>query len=117
MKSENTSKPFPKTEADWEALIANAPGEDRPLTKEESTELQEKAVVVHDGSFEAVRKELQAVRRRGERGSQKAPTKERITIRLSADVVAQFRASGPGWQTRIDQALQEWLKEHSPKLS
>lgn len=36
-------------------------------------------------------------------------TKERITIRLSPDVVAAFRATGPGWQTRIDEALKEWL--------
>ena len=35
--------------------------------------------------------------------------KERITIRLSHDVVEQFRATGDGWQTRIDTALQEWL--------
>ncbi|NDU79957.1 MAG: BrnA antitoxin family protein [Ferrovum sp.] len=34
-------------------------------------------------------------------------TKERITIRLSRDVVTQFRASGEGWQTRIDEALCE----------
>lgn len=29
-------------------------------------------------------------------------TKERITIRLSPDVVSAFRAGGPGWQTRFD---------------
>ena len=43
-----------------------------------------------------------------------AVTKERITIRLSREVVDQFRASGDGWQTRIDLALKEWLKTHSP---
>jgi uncharacterized protein (DUF4415 family) len=37
----------------------------------------------------------------GVRGLQKAPTKERVTIRLSADVVARFRATGDGWQTRL----------------
>jgi uncharacterized protein (DUF4415 family) len=36
-------------------------------------------------------------------------TKERITIRLSAEVLAQFRATGPGWQTRINTALESWL--------
>ncbi|MBI5141690.1 MAG: BrnA antitoxin family protein [Nitrospirae bacterium] len=40
-------------------------------------------------------------------------TKERITIRLSHDVVTQFRATGNGWQTRIDAALKEWLGSHS----
>ena len=43
-----------------------------------------------------------------------AVTKERITIRLSRDVVEQFRASGEGWQTRVDSALKDWLKNHSP---
>lgn len=41
-------------------------------------------------------------------------TKERITIRLSRDVVERFRASGDGWQTRVDTALKDWLKTHSP---
>jgi len=41
-------------------------------------------------------------------------TKERITIRLSREVVEQFRASGDGWQTRVDAALKDWLKTHSP---
>ena len=49
------------------------------------------------------------------RGRPKAAvTKERITIRLSQEVVDQFRASGDGWQTRMDSALKEWLKTHSP---
>ncbi len=39
-------------------------------------------------------------------------TKERITIRLSPDVVSAFRATGVGWQTRIDIALKEWLSHH-----
>jgi uncharacterized protein (DUF4415 family) len=51
-------------------------------------------------------------RKLGERGPQKAPTKERITIRLSRDVVERFRATGDGWQTRVDAALQDWLKKH-----
>jgi len=48
-------------------------------------------------------------RKLGVRGPQRTPTKERITIRLSREVVDQFRATGDGWQTRIDTALQEWL--------
>ena len=48
-------------------------------------------------------------RKLGVRGPQRTPTKERITIRLSREVVEQFRATGDGWQTRIDTALQEWL--------
>lgn len=41
--------------------------------------------------------------------------KDRITIRLSPDVTAAFRASGDGWQTRIDAALKDWLRTHSPE--
>jgi uncharacterized protein (DUF4415 family) len=32
------------------------------------------------------------------------------TLRLDAEVIAQFKAKGPGWQTRINAALREWLK-------
>ncbi len=48
------------------------------------------------------------------RGAQRTPTKERITIRLSPDVVERFRATGEGWQTRVDAALKDWLKSHRP---
>lgn len=48
------------------------------------------------------------------RGPQKAPTKERITIRLSPEVVQPFRDTGDGWQTRVDMALKDWLKSHKP---
>lgn len=48
------------------------------------------------------------------RGRPKAAiTKERITIRLSPDVLGAFRATGQGWQTRVDTALRDWLKTHS----
>jgi uncharacterized protein (DUF4415 family) len=44
------------------------------------------------------------------RGRPKAAvTKEHITIRQPPEVVARFRASGDGWQTRVDAALKEWL--------
>lgn len=48
------------------------------------------------------------------RGRQKAPVKERVTIRLSPEVVQPFRATGDGWQTRVDAALKDWLKSHTP---
>lgn len=54
------------------------------------------------GLPESLRKKL--------RGRPKAAqTKERITIRLSPEVLEAFRATGAGWQTRIDGALKEWL--------
>jgi uncharacterized protein (DUF4415 family) len=39
---------------------------------------------------------------------------EQVTIRLSRDVVEKFRATGEGWQTRLDAALRDWLQTHSP---
>jgi len=30
-----------------------------------------------------------------------------------ADVLEAFRATGKGWQTRMNAALREWLKEHA----
>jgi uncharacterized protein (DUF4415 family) len=44
-----------------------------------------------------------AYRRR--RGPQKAPTKQLVSLRLDPDVIAHFRARGPGWQRRINDAL------------
>jgi uncharacterized protein (DUF4415 family) len=37
-------------------------------------------------------------------------TKVSTTIRLDADVVAKFRAQGPKWQSRMNDALRAWLK-------
>lgn len=59
--------------------------------------------------------DLRALNRRaGVRGAQKAPTKVLTTIRLSPDVMEAFRATGPGWQTRMDAALRDWLRTHTP---
>lgn len=64
------------------------------------------------GSRIVDRSEFRAAEARA-RGRPKAEvTKERITIRLSPDVLASFRATGSGWQTRMDAALREWLKRH-----
>jgi uncharacterized protein (DUF4415 family) len=35
------------------------------------------------------------------------------TIRFDADILARFRAGGAGWQARINEALRQWLDEHS----
>jgi uncharacterized protein (DUF4415 family) len=48
--------------------------------------------------------------RRGGRGPQKAPTKQKVTLRLTEEVVAHFRETGPGWQSRIDQVLLRAIK-------
>lgn len=40
--------------------------------------------------------------------------KEQVAIRFDHDVLAAFRAAGPGWQTRMNAALRDWLKDHTP---
>ena len=40
----------------------------------------------------------------------KADAKISIHLRLSPDVIKHFRARGPGWQTRIDEALRKAAK-------
>ena len=41
------------------------------------------------------------------RGPQKAPRKVPVSLRLSPEVVERFKADGPGWQSRIDEALKK----------
>jgi hypothetical protein len=31
-------------------------------------------------------------------------------------VLAHFRAAGPGWQTRIDEVLRDWVERHRKEL-
>lgn len=64
--------------------------------------------------FDALPESLKAKLKSPPRGPQKAPTKVATTIRLSPDVMDAFKATGTGWQTRIDAALRDWLMTHSP---
>lgn len=63
------------------------------------------------GQFSRIHtKEEIAARKRGRPvGSTQATTKEAIKIRLDADVVAALRATGDGWQTRINDMLRASL--------
>jgi len=40
-------------------------------------------------------------------------TKEAISIRLDMDLVEKLRATGPGWQSRINDALREWIEKNA----
>ena len=39
-----------------------------------------------------------------------AEPKVSTTIRLSREVIDHFKGAGRGWQTRIDEALREWIR-------
>lgn len=49
------------------------------------------------------------------RGRQKAPTKEAVSIRLDQDVLAHYRASGRGWQSRINETLRQYIVGEKPE--
>jgi len=57
-----------------------------------------------EGETEVKRK----LRGRPPQETRKIPT----SIGLSPKVISHFRATGKGWQTRIDAALIEWMREH-----
>lgn len=81
------------TQADWDEVSDNP-----ELTAEEISQLR---------PFAEVFPELAATIRR--RGLQRADKKISTTIRLSPEVVAHFRATGKGWQARIDEALRRLI--------
>ncbi len=37
-------------------------------------------------------------------------SKTQVTLRLDVEVVEKFRASGDGWQTRINDVLKSWVR-------
>ena len=118
MKSVATRKQLPATPDEWEALIAAAPGKDRAPTAVEEKKM-ESAAVVKGGGYAAVRAAVAQKRQRGERGPQVAPTKQLVSVRYSPEVLEYFKAAGSGWQTRMNEALLEWVnkRELSPSAS
>jgi len=56
---------------------------------------------------------LNNARSRGQRGAQKSEIKDRIGLRLDHNIVEHFRATGPGWQSRINDILADHIKRNS----
>ena len=57
--------------------------------------------------------ELHAETTKRKRGTNKLPIKKQVAIRFDAEVLAYFRSTGKGWQTRMNEALKEWVKDHA----
>jgi uncharacterized protein (DUF4415 family) len=96
-KSE-TTKPRRKAAAP----LIGPDGEVRELTKADLKKFRPAAEVLPP--------EMHAMLGIRHRGPQAAPVKEPVSIRLDADVLAYFRASGTGWQGRINAALRKVAK-------
>ncbi|MFW6379119.1 MAG: BrnA antitoxin family protein [Guyparkeria sp.] len=89
---------------DKRRIAMNTPEEDAKINA---------GIAADEDTFEPTDDQFQTMRKVGRPKAE--ATKSRITIRLSPDVVERFRASGPGWQTRMDAALKDWLKDHAPE--
>jgi uncharacterized protein (DUF4415 family) len=100
MKPGTTSKPFPISSEDIESVIAKAP--ERVHDPECPYDPNDPAAV------EAFWKDA-TVRRPGQRGPGKKVKKVLLSVRYSREVVDYFKSTGEGWQTRMDEALKEWM--------
>lgn len=85
------------------------PGTDNPVWTNSDFAQAQPAREVLPGIFSKARTESLLT----PRGRPKADvTKVRVGIRLSSEVIDHFKASGDGWQTRIDAALRQFIAEH-----
>ena len=103
-KSKTTSLPFSPAE------IAAAKAAAAPTSKGSKAIDWSKGIVTHGGGVAATIGEL-----RRARGPNKKPIKEQVAIRLDPDVLSAFRSGGPGWQTRVNAALKDWLAQQPVK--
>ena len=103
MKSGTTSKPFPTSPEEAAAAIETAPA--RIEDPECSYDPNDPAAVEAFWS-------KATVRRPGQRGPGKKAKKVLLSVRYSPEVVEYFKATGEGWQTRMDEALKEWVESH-----
>lgn len=76
------------------APLIDADGEVRELTAQDMARFRP--------AHEVLPAELQKTLGVRRRGPQKAPTKVSTTIRLDADLLEALKASGEGWQTRVN---------------
>lgn len=103
MKREPTSKPLAFSQEEIAAAIAAAPDRvDDPSCPYDPNDAASVAEFWAKGK----------VRLPGQRGPQKRPTKVPVTVRYSPEVVEYFKGTGEGWQTRMNDALREYVRQH-----
>jgi uncharacterized protein (DUF4415 family) len=115
MKSNTTSQKLPANAKQWAEVLKAAPGRARKLTAKEQ-ELYAGAVIVKGGGYQAVKAAVAIRRKQGERGEQVAPTKQLVSVRYSPEVLDFFRSTGAGWQTRMDDALKQFVARKSKSV-
>lgn len=87
--------------------LTNKSGQVRELTREDIRDMRSASDVLPADLLTVLPK-----RGVGKRGRQKTPTKISVTLRYSPEVVNYFKATGQGWQIRMDEALKKWIKKH-----
>jgi uncharacterized protein (DUF4415 family) len=102
-----------KSETDWSRVLAFEEGAPIPYEPGDGPYDPNDGEAARTWLAEADLIRKGKVARRGKRGPQKAPTKKLVSLRLSPEVVEHFKATGPGWQTRIDSTLLESIKRRA----
>lgn len=87
--------------------LTNKTGEVRELNKADFAAMRSMDDVLSPDLVKIIKN-----RKRGERGLQKKSTKVPVTIRINPEVVKYFKSEGDGWQTRLNKALETWVKKH-----
>lgn len=93
---------MPKLKA---GTIVPTPAEDAAITRAAIADLD--ALPFTDAEWEQVKPQVRRGRPLG------SGTKTQVTLRLDVEVVEKFRATGDGWQTRINEALKSWVRSHA----
>jgi uncharacterized protein (DUF4415 family) len=78
-------------------------------TPEEDAEIN-RGIAADPDTFDVPSEDFKLLRRRGR--PRLGTTKEQVSVRYDADILAAFRATGEGWQTRMNDALRTYLAEH-----
>ncbi|WP_087754137.1 BrnA antitoxin family protein [Paraburkholderia caledonica] len=74
-----------------------------------------RGIAADPDTYEVSDEDFKKMRRLGARGRPRSESpKVLLSVRYDADIVEQFKATGDGWQTRMNDALRDWLKDHQP---
>ena len=76
-------------------------------TPEDDAEIN-RGIAADPDTYELSHEEFRQLRRVGRPPSERP--KRMVSLRLDQDVVDGLRATGPGWQSRVNAALKEWLE-------
>jgi uncharacterized protein (DUF4415 family) len=72
-----------------------------------------RGIAADPDTYEVPAEDFKKMKRVGARGRPRVEApKVQLTVRYDADIVDTFKATGDGWQTRMNDALRDWLQNH-----